>query len=323
MTIITLNDELTIEDDTKNAYSKNSWLTRYITFDKNIDKCKSPLELVTDEQIFNMNNHGLFGLISHAYTYHKNVTINPTDIWILLLSQFKTIVKENPEYYRSLFTESDTKTELCVLTDSLYELPVNAIKDALDEHIKFNTDLLFPKFTTDTTVSNELKTHLLLDMSSPYFSYSMMLCGIRNIKIGGTTNDWNNLCNSFIALNKIFYNESSDDYLLWQNAVLHIIDILYESSKGDYDIEFFKDIFTKRNIGSGGDIEINGWITNFYYKLPKVKKICNFNSHVSQIDYKNKSTGKNYIMISGGFNYKDVDSFYELEYSKHIFEIVQ
>ena len=99
MTVITLNDTLKFTDDS----SVNSTgghdprrLAKYWGYDR-----QNVLEYVsgTTDRI-NLKNHGLFGLISHAYKYHKSVTINPTDVWILILSQFKTIIKENVEFYR-------------------------------------------------------------------------------------------------------------------------------------------------------------------------------------------------------------------------------
>ena len=322
MTVITLNDTLKFTDDS----SVNSTgghdprrLAKYWGYDR-----QNVLEYVsgTTDRI-NLKNHGLFGLISHAYKYHKSVTINPTDVWILILSQFKTIIKENVEFYRHLFTDSPEKTEISVPTNSLYELPVESVIARLNEYIKFDSKLVRVEFSTDTPIANEVKNHLLLDMASPYFNYSMFLCGIPSIKIGGEVEDWERLENAFLQLNEIFYLKDNDEYLNWQCSVAHIASVLLSAAKGDYDVDFFGDIFTQRNVGSGGDLEIKGWITSLFYKLPKVPKIENFNSHISCIEYKNKSTNKDYIMLSGGFNYKiDEYGFYSLEYSKHIFDKV-
>ena len=320
MTIITLNDTLKFIDDSivnMNADHEPQRFAKYWGYDR-----LNVLEYVsgTTDHI-NLKNHGLFGLISHAYKYHKPVTINPTDVWILILSQFKTIIKENVEYYSNLFTDSPEKTEISVPTNSLYELPVESVIARLNEYIKFDSKLVSVEFSTDTPIANEVKTHLLLDMASPYFNYSMFLCGIPSIKIGGTVEDWEKLENTFLKLNELFYLKHNDDYINWQCSVAHIADVLLSAAKGDYDIDFFNDIFTQQNIGSGGELKIKGWITNLFYKIPDVPKIENFNSHVSCIEYKNNSTNKNYIMLSGGFNYEqDKDGFYSLAYSKHIFE---
>ena len=320
MTIIVLNDSLEQKDASRyeSAQSPKS-VAKYRPFNR-----EDVLSYVAGSTpTLNLRNHGLFGLLSHAYTYHAPVVMNPTDVWILIISQLKTIIKENAEEYRHLFTESDDKTEISVPSNSFHELPVNLVIDKLNEYLKFDTNLVRTKFSTDTDIANEVKDHLLLDMSSPFFSYTMFMCGIPSIKLGGTVDDWQLLENNFIELNKLFYSNTNEDYICWQSSVLHIVSQLLEASKGNYDVAFFEDIYTQQNIGSGNELQINGWITNLFYKMPPVSKIDNFNSHASCVEYVNTSTNKNYAMISGGFSYNQTDDgFIQLEYSKHFFEIV-
>lgn len=319
MTTITLNESLSFVDTSNHRQIEANRIAKYFPVKRHtkLDYIKGSIDTL------NLKNHGLFGLISHAYTYHKPLTINPTDVWILILSQFKTIIKDNAETYRHLFTDSPDKKTLAVPTNSLYELPVDLLIKTLNEYINFDSKLIQVEFSTDTAIANEVKNHLLLDMTSPYYNYAMFLCGIPSIKIGGHVEDWERLYSAFLKLNEVFYLKEEDEYLLWQCSVTHILDILLMASQGNYDIDFFRDIFTQKNIGSGGELEIKGWITNLFYKMPKVAKIENFNSHVSCVEYKNLTTQKEYVMISGGFSYTlDEDGYHALSYSKHIFEII-
>lgn len=307
MTIITLNSELTdesprlIERDPKHLSSRNDLLVH------------------STVPMFNMSNSGLFGLLSYCYSYHKNVVINPTDMWNTFLSQLTIAVSKNADKYRALFTESDKKETISVPTDSFHELPVSLVIHELKKLVKFDVDLILTEFSTDTEMSREVSSHIFLDMASPYYDYSMFCCGIRSIKIGGTTEDWEKAYKNAMELLTIF-DLDNDKFQNWRASCLTIMTSFLNATKNDYDVDFFKDIFTQKNVGSGRQLEINGWFTNIFYDIPSFKKIDNFCAPMGKVEYKNTSTGKNYVMYSGAFSHVEKDGFLELEYSKHIFE---
>ena len=55
---------------------------------------------------------------------------------------------------------------------------------------------------------------MLCDMASPYYNYSMYLCGINKIKMGGTQEDWYTLTKTFNSLIDMFEGHSHSDILV-------------------------------------------------------------------------------------------------------------
>lgn len=271
----------------------------------------------------NLSNNGFVGLLSEAYSSHRKVAIAPQDVWMLLISEIAIEVNTNPERYRTLFSDSDEKKELCVPSGSMTDMSMDVLSDALGKAVKFDPSIMFPSFTTSTDMSTEMTQALFCDMATPYYSYSMFCCGIPEIKLLGTWDDWEHLYANWQKLYAIFTpcNESLIEYFV------RVDDILTEFVNtfvfNDANIDFWKNIFTQQNVGSGGDLKIDGWIVDLFRAKHSFKKIENFTTTQAIVKYKQSQTNREFAAVYGGFNYETHnDGFIQLVYSKHVFEKV-
>lgn len=266
-----------------------------------------------------LRNVGFLGFLSHAYSNHVKISISPYDIWILIISEVSKFIVSKPEPFRGLFTDSAEKKEITIFTDAEYEMPMNELSAALASNIKFDANILFPELSIQSEESVAMIQALFCEMASPYYSYSMMMCGLPEIKVLGTIDDWKTIRTNF---NKLFdlLNNCYDfkNYPSTVETVLNNIINSFKSSQQD-SISFWKDIFTEKNIGSGSQREINGWITHFLIVQQKPLKLENFTNTIGYVRYKNLDSGKHYMSIHGGFDYDlDEEEFAVLRYSKYI-----
>lgn len=267
-------------------------------------------------------NFGLVGLLSFAYTNHLKVALTPNDFWIVVLSEISKKVNENPQTYRDLFTTSSNKEEILIPYGSNI-IPTDIFSTILSSKVMFDSKVLFPDFSTNTDNTTQFLHSIFCDMSSSYYSYTMFCCGIKEIKLLGTKEDWSKLFKHTEVLLDLF-SQYSPNLKTYKNDVLEIFsDILLTFEKNDKNYDFWLDIFTSKNIGSGGDLEVNGWIKNLFIEKHSINKIQNFENTYSSVNYKVISLPvENYKEISGGFETEmDDDNFYSLKYSKHILKL--
>lgn len=266
-----------------------------------------------------LQNIGFLGFLSHAYSNHVKIAISPYDIWILIISEISKFIVSRPEPFRGLFTNSAEKQEIVVLTDSLYEMPMNVLSAALASNINFNADILFPKLSIESEESVRMIQALFCEMASPYYSYSMLMCGLPEIKVLGTVDDWKMIKTHFDDLFELMGKCCNfENYKLRVGIILDSIINSFEYSEDD-KVLFWKDIFSEKNIGSGSQLEIKGWITHFLIVQEKPLKLENFTNSIGYVRYKSLDTGNHYIGVHGGFDYElDEEDFACLKYSKHI-----
>lgn len=310
-----LNDKL-VESKDSREYDLAYTITRNM---RGVLESDEKYEFLRELPKTKLRNTGFLGFLSHAYSNHVKVAISPYDIWILIISEASKFIVAKPEPFRSLFTSSAEKQEIKLPTGSVEELPMDLLTKALACNIHFDASILFPKFSIESEESVGMLQALFCEMASPYYSYCTFMCGIPEIKVLGTVDDWKNIRTHF---DKFF--ELLNGCYVFKNYVLKVGIILdsiinsFESSQADA-VDFWKDIFTQKNVGSGGEIDINGWITHFLIVQQKPLKLENFTNATGYVKYKNLDTGNNYMSVHGGFDYDlDKEEFAVLRYTKHI-----
>jgi len=87
--------------------------------------------------------------------------------------------------------------------------------------------------------------------------------------------------------------EEANDYLV--GVAVRIAEI----AEGTAD---FSNMFSLERCGSGSQVEVSGWIRDFFIEQPSVPYPENFVSCISKIDYKNYNEGgKEYRLYAGLF----------------------
>ena len=250
---------------------------------------------------------------------HYAPVITPDYIWYTILCEITQLISKNadkPEI-RSLFTtQAEGKKEIIVQSNSSYRMPLDVLVNALKPHIPVGIDNFLPRFTTSNENTKMAFHAAFADAVSPYYNYSMLMCGFPKIVIRGELQDYAKLLGALVVLPDELkrLNQTYFDRLSLTLAKIWVA--LQEIDNRD----FFNSILTMTPCGSGSQYEVSGWFANFFVdKKPKMSR--NFSSHVSRVDYKQLDTNKEYSMFVGLFSsHLTQDNILEPQFNQIIFD---
>lgn len=267
------------------------------------------------------NNEGIHSsflyFISDAYSLHRKITITPQDLWYVVISEISRSVNEHPESYRRYFSTNKDKVEIVLHTDSVTELPLDSLLTQLKSLVPININLFIPKFSTETPQSRLAMLASFAGTVKSYYSYMTFCCGISAIELLGTRDDWELFVDTITELHDLFKKDSLSSYL---EKILVRVSMIRDIYLGGSS-SFFKDIFTSENIGSGGELLINGWFGNDFFVSPgDLPKINNFPNTWSVVPYKNINSDRNFSLVMGCFSHNVVDRFRRVNYNSVIIE---
>lgn len=214
-----------------------------------------------NKEIVNTNHFLL--MLQIAFNEHKPICISPDDIWLLVCQGFSEHMKLNSESFKDLLG-LDEKQIIQVRRDDFVLGGYNPWEE------------IFPEFTRkiEQTIKEDLYSGVVLDFStstekeinafeiafmdsmSNYFDYEFIsLCGIPEIEIKGTIDDYNKIITSLEELKKY-------DLDWWIEKLIPIIENFIHSLNGQNNFDFWSSIYKEKN-ESGGPY-ITGWIANFF-----------------------------------------------------------
>jgi hypothetical protein len=263
---------------------------------------------------------GLVGLLSHAYSRHLPVAIAPHDLWFIANCELAALVAKNPERFRSVFTKtSEGKEVLTIPTLDPTVVDYAKLVDLVSERIPNPdiTDLLIPNLTTMNTSIFHALCASLADIVQHYYEYMTYCCGIPAVRILGTEEDYRLLAENARKLSKIFYEDF--DTLSYYNQISTLLDNIADTFTQEDPAKFWRNIFTQENVGSGGQVNINGWIKHMFTE----RGVCidSFNTSIAAVPYKNMNTEREFLGLVGAFiSTPDVDGFYTVGYRQVIYE---
>ena len=213
---------------------------------------------------------GLLEYLSLAYASHNNPVFTPDMVYYAIMCEVAGVIKEAPETYRSLFTTSDKKEKILVpIEERRNGVPVLNMREfsgELSARIPGGIEAyLFPFSTTGEEEAFALQASFM-DAVSPYYSYSMFMCGFPEVVLEGTQGDWFKIlgaCNSLQARLGALDSEVGT----WLGKVGGVV-TNFLSAFDDADTEWDK-MFWSEACGSGSENFVRGWILDLYRKHPE------------------------------------------------------
>ena len=209
--------------------------------------------------------HALVDAVHMAFANHYPLSISPDHVWMCIAQGLSTHVNANAEKLRKMFVEHEGKATLIVRKDDFIKgNPNNPWPDVFDEfseqirqHVGAEThDLLTPEFTTTGPNEKAAAQVVLMGTLKNYFAFEFhSLCGIPEITLEGTLDDWKKLRDKAIGLAKY-------DLDWWIKPLKPILDQFVNAASGKVDVNFWRDMY-KRNDNSGGPY-ITGWIITLF-----------------------------------------------------------
>ena len=209
----------------------------------------------------------LFHAVSYAFNQHFPLVLGPDDVWLTILSGLVHHIDADPEEMRRHFVKHEGQVELAVTVDSpplpnvppeVWEAGVEAFSVKLMEHIGKRADLILCDFST-TKKSDILSSQIaMMGAMKHYFKYKMYLaCGLSKVTVLGTVEDWENIYDRIMMLSEFGLE-------WWTGHLAPVITELIHAVRGKPDIDFWRSIYLKQRVGSGGQFNVSGWVNTFF-----------------------------------------------------------
>lgn len=262
---------------------------------------------------------GFLGHLSHAYSYHRPIEIAPHDLWLIVLTELANAIKLEPDRCRSLFTRSDEKTAIIIPVTDPTRIDLDYLIGQLRDLVPVSIDKFIPTLSTTDDMVRATMYAAFADGVQHYYDYMTMMCGIPKIRLLGTQEDWKQLILSASFIKGFFGGVEYTKVVEYMARVEEIFEQIYESYDRCDMEDFWRGIYTQKNVGSGQELDISGWIKDLYFGK-RGARLENFLTSVAIVPYKNLDTGKEFKGVYGGFRrLVTEDRFIKTGYSQIIY----
>lgn len=247
------------------------------------------VELADDLDMYHRN---FLEYLEKCWGDHLGIVVTPDILWYTALAGLVEVVKESPEVYRHLFTDSHEKKAIVVVTDNPVVMPLNQLVQELRNHVPTDAAQFMPQFSTTTDAARHAMYASFCDLCSPYYSYGMLTCAFPAISIQGSADDWKYMADRWRNLGGIFKAASA-----WMIRVQAIFDNCVANLNHS---EFWRQMFHLERCGSGSQTEVSGWITGLFYTQPQGPAyVSNFPTNVAKVEYSKLDAGRDFVMQDG------------------------
>jgi len=203
--------------------------------------------------------HGLVRAIHHSFEIHCPLVLSPDDIWVAIAQGFANHINANSDRFRHLFVNPvgkealDDKIYIEISRDGFskgspkndWQGAFSEFSDRIAEYIGPKRDLIVSNFSTTTAIERAASEVVLLDAMQSYFSFGCKTCcGIPQITLLGTEDDWSNIIDRVSCLAEF-------DCKWWIDALKNVLAHFVSAFKGNSDLKFWNSLYKKGN-GSGG-----------------------------------------------------------------------
>jgi hypothetical protein len=218
----------------------------------------------------NQTEHHLVNGFLQAYNNHLPIKIRVDDIQLIIQSVLATCVNNNAEKFRSMFVSHTGKVKISI--ESLLFDPnffCQAFADVMKDTIKdpIFVDKFTSPFSTTTPLISTVSNMMLMNTLKEYFAFEMVLgCGIPNVILVGTQDDWKKLHENYVYFKEFFKGTELD---LWFPHFDVIINMFLEmrmlAVSGSVEApQKIKDLWDRVISyvprGSGSERILGGWI---------------------------------------------------------------
>ncbi|MDI1449994.1 DUF4419 domain-containing protein [Polyangium sp. 6x1] len=205
--------------------------------------------------------HPFLLAVHEAFAQHYPLVLSPDDVWLCIAQGFGMHVNVYAEELRGRFVKHEGKVKIVVRRDGFVRgSPENdwpgcfaEFSDRIAEHVGKVRDLVVADFSTTGPVERAASEVVLMSAMRAYFSFELLtMCGIPEITLLGTAEDWRNVRRRAEFLSEF-------ELATWTQALLPVLDHFVAAAEGKALDRDFWTSFYKLDGGSGGPY-VTGWI---------------------------------------------------------------
>ena len=202
-----------------------------------------------DENLIACDMHPFVQAVHMAYGHHVPLTISPDMIWYLISSGTAVHINQNAENLRKTFVNHEGKKAIGIRRDDFvlgsqanpWHEVIDDFAAKIDKNTNNNvTDIFQANFSTTTKDSRVVSQIVLMDAMQKYFDYKFStMCGIPEIRVAGTKQDWENVKSKTNEVLKLI-----PDLKVWIDGSLNtILDHFINAFDDKVDKKFWNEIY--------------------------------------------------------------------------------
>ena len=221
------------------------------------------------DNLVDFEYHPFFNGMYQAYADHRPFVLSPDMIWLLISQGFARHINANHEELRHHFVDFSGKVSLVVETAEITldnpNSPWEKVFPEFTKQIAKHTgdeiiNLLSSDFTTTTPIEKMASEITIMEAMKPYFEFIVVyiVCGIPEITLQGTPEDWQKVLDKTKQLKKY-------DLEWWINELEPVLEEFVKASNGKINKEFWRNMFKYHSKKVyGAPKVIDGWIVKFF-----------------------------------------------------------
>ena len=226
----------------------------------------------TDDAIIDGHN-GLETAVRLAYSGHHPLRLRPDDLWMPIVLSIAAHVEERAEAFRADFVSFEGTTQLNInvapsyLDDGeIWADVVHTIVSLIRANTRSDVAAAFePSFSTTDSVSRAASGIAVMSAMKHYFTYGVTLgCGLREVVLEGVPADWDALRTRAANLATLAGGRVGLELSDWFSRLDGTLFAIAETAHGRPDATFWSRIYSSKSYGSGGQVDISGWLLHFF-----------------------------------------------------------
>ena len=253
-------------------------IAKFILADENIPQDSYHIIATSFSDAQCMESFGkdaFYNCIVRAYANHQSVTLSPDMIWLLISQGFARYVNAHAEEVRHQLVSHEGKMDLVIQSeqDLLSEQAnwpklIDGFASQIDKYTKGDiAKTITADFTTTSPAEKVTSQITLMESVKSYFEYIVIYisCGIPNITLKGTPEDWQKVLEKTRRLEQYGIGE-------WTRSLEPILTEFIKTAEGKPNQKFWQGMVKKQRIDKlkGGGCspdeptKLDGWILKFF-----------------------------------------------------------
>ena len=210
-------------------------------------------------------NNAFVSAVHTAFSLHYPLVLSPDALWLVIAQGFAQHINANSEQLRKRFVQHQGKKAIEIRKDSIFlGSQSNDWEGALDQfsegvRVEVGDEvhhLLTPTFSTTGPVEKAAAQIVLMNCFQDYFNYRLVcICGLPEITLEGTVEDWCQLRDKAMALGQY-------ELQWWTEHLRPILDQFVNAASGKVDRKFWSSIYKLEQ--AYGHYTVNGWVVDLF-----------------------------------------------------------
>lgn len=216
-----------------------------------------------EEILLGSKVNNLLVVVKDAYALHRPLVLSPDAIWLTICQGMSIHINLNFKKLEPVIYKNGHPSKIEIVDDNANTLDPQW-QDVIDSISSISSrytgrqfhDAFVPQFSTTTASDRVAYQITLLHAQQKAYSYIVhTACGIPYITLTGTTEDWLSIKERLSVLDKLGMEK-------WKRSLEPIIDQFVNASRGNVDVEFWRNIYKNKKFY---DLyAITGWIHRLF-----------------------------------------------------------